>query len=189
MFVDVASSAETLIVLFVTNTSIPSPPSTVKESVRRFIVSDPESPAIERFVATSASPAAVNLPCSSTVNVGIFVVDPYEPAVTAVLSRSTVIVFRESLYVFVSATPATIALFTASCESSVMSDRLALSASASTAAVESGLLASEVLSTFPRPTSDLTIPVGVVISGDVSVLFVKTCEPSSVISFAVLAIP
>lgn len=94
-----------------------------------------------------------------------------------------------SSYVFVSATPATIALFTASCESSVISAKLALRAKASTVAVDSGLLISEVLSTFPRPTSALTIPVGVVMFGDTIVLFVKVCMPSSVISFAVLAIP
>ena len=70
-----------------------------------------------------------------------------------------------------------------------MSDRLALSASASTAAVESGLLASEVLSTFARPTSDLTIPVGVVISGDVRVLFERVCVPVVVANIDVSGIP
>ena len=76
LFDDVASSADTKIVLFVTATSIPSPPANVMVSVRRFTVSDPVSPAIERFVATSASLAAVKRPCASTVNVGIFVVEP-----------------------------------------------------------------------------------------------------------------
>ena len=83
------------------------------------------SPAIERAVARAAVEAAVRRPCASTVNVGIAVEDPYEPAVTAVLSRSTVIVFATSSYVFVSATPATIAVFTASCASSVMSAEFA----------------------------------------------------------------
>ena len=76
LFDEVASSADTVIVLFVTATSIPSPPATVMVSVSRFTVSVPESPAIERFVATSASLAAVKRPCASTVNVGIFVVEP-----------------------------------------------------------------------------------------------------------------
>ena len=37
------------------------------------------------------------------------------------------------------------------------------------------LVESEVLSTLPRPTSPLTIPVGVLITGLVSVLFVSVC--------------
>jgi len=72
-----ASSPEIVTVLFVTATSIPSPPATVNVSVNRLTVSVPVSPAIERFVATSASLAAVKRPCASTVNVGIFVVEPY----------------------------------------------------------------------------------------------------------------
>jgi hypothetical protein len=43
-------------------------------------------------------------------------------------------------------------------------------------AVAAFLVASEVLSTFPRPTSDLVIPVGVVIDGLVRVLLVRVCE-------------
>jgi hypothetical protein len=76
LFVVLAFSADTVTVLFVTATSIPSPPATVNVSVRRFTVSVPVSPAIERLVATSASLAAVKRPCASTVNVGILVVDP-----------------------------------------------------------------------------------------------------------------
>ena len=57
-----ASSPAIVIVLSVTATSIPSQPETVNVSVRRFTVSVPVSPAIERFVATSASPAAVKRP-------------------------------------------------------------------------------------------------------------------------------
>jgi hypothetical protein len=88
LLVVVASSADTVIVLFVTATSIPSPPDTVNVSVRRFTVSVPVSPAIERLVATSTSPAAVKRPLESTVNVGIFVCEPYDAAVTPVVGRS-----------------------------------------------------------------------------------------------------
>ena len=109
LFVSVASSAETVIVLFVTATSIPSPPATVNVSVKRLTVSVPVSPAIDRFVATSVSDAAVKRPCASTVNDGIFVCEPYEPAVTAVLSKSIVSVPAASLYVDVKPTPPTIA--------------------------------------------------------------------------------
>jgi len=41
---------------------------------------------------TALELAAVNLPCASTVKVGIVFASPYEPAVTAVLSRLIVIV-------------------------------------------------------------------------------------------------
>jgi hypothetical protein len=58
-----ASSPEIVISLFVTATSIPSPPVTVNPSVRREISVVPVSPVIESSVATSTSPAAVNLPC------------------------------------------------------------------------------------------------------------------------------
>ena len=62
LFVYVASSADTVIVLFVTATSIPSPPDTVSVSVRRSTVSVPVSPATERLVATFTVPAAVKRP-------------------------------------------------------------------------------------------------------------------------------
>ena len=39
------------------------------------------------YVSTVTVLAAVNLPCASTVNVGIALAEPYEPAVTAVSSR------------------------------------------------------------------------------------------------------
>ena len=105
LFVYVASSADTVIVLFVTATSIPSPPATVNVSVNKSTVSVPVSPAIERLVATFTVPAAVKRPWASTVNVGIAVVDPYDPAVTAVLSKSIVVVPVESLYVAVKPVP------------------------------------------------------------------------------------
>ena len=47
-------------------------------------------------------------------------------------------------------------------------------------AVEIGLFTSDVLSTFPNPTSPLTIPVGVVIDGLVNVLLVKVSVPANV---------
>ena len=85
LFVSEASSPAIVIVLFVTVVSIPSPAANVRVSVRRFTVSVvPDSAAIERTVATFTVPAAVKRPCASTVNVGICVVEPYEPAVTAV---------------------------------------------------------------------------------------------------------
>jgi len=46
------------------------------------------SESIVRAVATATWPALINLPCWSTVNVGICVCEPYEPAVTAVSSKS-----------------------------------------------------------------------------------------------------
>ena len=49
----------------------------------------------------------------------------------------------------------------------------AFRSSAVCVAVETGLFASVVLSTFESPTSSFTIPVGVVILGEVNVLFVK----------------
>jgi hypothetical protein len=51
----------------------------------------------------------------------------------------------------------------------------ALRSNAVWVAVETGLLASVVLSTFARPTSDFVIPVGVLITGDVRVLLVRVC--------------
>ena len=42
-------------------------------------------------------------------------------------------------------------------------------------AEDTGFAASDVLSTFQSPTSPLTIPVGVVITGEVRVLFVRVC--------------
>ena len=45
------------------------------------------------------------------------------------------------------------------------------------------------MSTFARPTSDLVIPVGVFIAGDVRVLFVRVCVPVVVASMLVSAIP
>jgi hypothetical protein len=47
-------------------------------------------------------------------------------------------------------------------------------------AVEIGLFTSDVLSTFPNPTSPLTIPVGVVIDGLVKLLLVKVSTPANV---------
>ena len=54
-------------------------------------------------------PAAVNCPCAFTVNVGIAVVEPYAPAVTAVFVILTVEVFPPSLFVTVIPVPEVIA--------------------------------------------------------------------------------
>ena len=48
----------------------------------------PESPVALRVVATVFVPAAVKRPSASTVKFGIAVVEPYEPAVTAVFFNS-----------------------------------------------------------------------------------------------------
>src|SRR6056300_707116 len=71
----------------------PVPPAIVNVSVPTVIVSVPESPAIDISDDIAVVLAAVNRPCASTVNVGIAVEEPYEPAVTAVLSNAIVIVF------------------------------------------------------------------------------------------------
>ena len=55
-----ASFAEIVTVLFVIVVSIGSVPTNVRTSERRFTVSVPVSPAIERTVATFTVPAAVN---------------------------------------------------------------------------------------------------------------------------------
>ena len=65
----------------------------------------------------------------------------------------------------------------------------AFSAKAVKDAYETGLSMSLVLSTFPKPTSALTIPVGVLITGEVRVLFVKVCVPDVVARILVSAIP
>ena len=92
--------------------------------------------------------------------------------------------FPGSLYVFKRPFPATIAVSIASCESSAMSAEFAFKFSAVCVAVETGLSASDVLSTFPRPTSPFTNP-----AGDVIVLFVKVCVPVVVTNRLVSAIP
>ena len=61
--------------------------------------------------------------------------------------------------------------------------RFAFKSNAVCCVVLTGLFASEVLSTLPRPTSPLTIPVGVVITGEVSVLLVKVSAPAIVAKF------
>ena len=65
--------------------------------------------------------------------------------------------------------------------------RFAFKSRAVCCAVETGLLASLVLSTFPRPTSPLTIPVGVLITGDVSVLFVRVAVAARSVELDVLS--
>ena len=65
----------------------------------------------------------------------------------------------------------------------------AFKSNADNAASETGLFASEVLSTLDKPTSDLIIPVGVFIAGDVRVLFVRVCVPVVVASMLVSAMP
>ena len=84
-------SSRSIFTLFaVTWVVIPVRPLKSKVSDSRAIPSEPESPVIFNVVANAVVPAAVNLPWASTVNVGIWVVEPYDPAVTAVLSRSIV---------------------------------------------------------------------------------------------------
>ena len=53
-------------------------------------------------------------------------------------------------------------------------------------AVETGLFASLVLSTLPKPTSPLTMPVGVVIEGLVNDLFVNVSAPANVAKVPVI---
>ena len=92
------SPVPTLCPISIVNVSVatvvatPIPPVNVNVSVSRLIVSVPVSPAIGKSLLTVAVPAAVILPCWSTVMVGICVPLPYEPAVTAVLSKSNVTV-------------------------------------------------------------------------------------------------
>ena len=54
--------------------------------------SEPLSAPTVKSVLIEAVPAAVKRPCASTVNVGIAVELPYDPALTAVLSRLIVTV-------------------------------------------------------------------------------------------------
>ena len=60
-------------------------------------------------------------------------------------------------------------------------------ANAEIAASLNGFKASEVLSTFDKPTSDFTIPVGVLITGLVKVLFVNVSVPANVAIVALLS--
>ena len=62
--------------------------------------------------------------------------------------------------------------------------RFAFRSKAVCPAVDTGLFASEVLSTFPKPTSPFTKPAGVVM-----VLFVSVCVPVVVTRIDVSAIP
>ena len=72
-----------------TEVSIPVPPVNVSVSVPNTTPSsDPESAAISNVVVIDAVPAAVKRPCASTVNVGIAVAEPYDPADTDVSSKS-----------------------------------------------------------------------------------------------------
>ena len=88
--------------------SIPSPPTNFTVSVRRSSLYPPCALSAPRSscVARATVPAAVKRPCASTVNVGIAVDDPYEPAVTAVSLSLRVVVPAVSLYVDVNAVPA-----------------------------------------------------------------------------------
>ena len=56
------------------------------------VSSEPLSAPIVRSELIAAVPAAVKRPCASTVNVGIAVALPYDPALTAVSSRVSVTV-------------------------------------------------------------------------------------------------
>ncbi len=81
----------TVTVLFVTAVSISfAVPLTVNVSPT-LNVSVPVSPAISKLVEMLTLLALVTRPCASTVICGICEVLPYTPAVTAVLSKSTVI--------------------------------------------------------------------------------------------------
>ena len=55
--------------------------------------------------------------------------------------------------------------------------RFAFKSRADCVAVDTGLFKSEVLSTSPKPTSPLRIPVGLEIAGDCNVLFVRVSTP------------
>jgi len=66
------------------------PPEIVKTSLSKLIFSEPESPETVKAVPTEAVPAAVKRPLESTVNVGIAVEDPYEPAATPVVESPRV---------------------------------------------------------------------------------------------------
>ena len=86
-----------VVLTFATLVVIPVPPVNVKLSVPRATEAEVEPPAFnDRVVLIVAVLAAVKRPCASTVNVGIAVEDPYEPAVTAVLIRATVEVLPAS---------------------------------------------------------------------------------------------
>ena len=84
---EMLSSRLTVIVSLATEEFKLVPPETVRVSVRRLTLSDPLSPATVSAVPTEAVPAAVSLPFESTVNVGISVEEPYEPADTAVSAK------------------------------------------------------------------------------------------------------
>ena len=66
----------------------------------------------------------------------------------------------------------------------MIAEAFALRSRADCVAVETGLLASEVLSTFPRPTSAFTNP-----AGEVIVLLVSVCVPVVVTNRLVSAMP
>ena len=78
-----------LILLFETVVAISfAVPSNVNVSVPTVTVSLlPESAATVSAELIAAVPAAVSLPCASTVKVGIAVLEPYEAAVTEVLAN------------------------------------------------------------------------------------------------------
>ena len=76
--------------MFAIDVLIPVPPVNCRVSVPKEIVSLPESEEILRSVEIVEVDAAVILPFVSTVITGIAVEDPYELAVTAVLSRLNV---------------------------------------------------------------------------------------------------
>ena len=65
--------------------------------------------------------------------------------------------------------------------------RFAFRSRAVCCAVDTGFAVSAVLSTEPKPTSPLTIPVGVLITGDVIVLFVKVADAARSVALDVLS--
>ena len=133
-------------------------------SVRRLISTVPASAAILRSVETSTVPAAVRRPFSSTVNVGIAVDEPYEPAVTPVESR---VVSRTTL-------PDPSKDTTGASTSPMMLNSLAVSNVVAVSALpvrgptnEVAVMIPEVLTLleiFASPTSILPLTVGIVTS-------------------------
>jgi len=80
-----------VVLTFATVVVIPVPPVNVKLSVPRATVAEVDPPAFnDNVVLIAAVLAAVKRPLESTVNVGIAVEDPYEPAVTAVSIKEIV---------------------------------------------------------------------------------------------------
>ena len=89
---ELASPTVIVLLLTVVVVSLDVPANSNVSVPTRTTSSDPLSAPTVKDVAIAAVPAAVKRPCASTVNVGIAVVPPYDPALTAVLSRFNVTV-------------------------------------------------------------------------------------------------